>query len=412
MMRSLFSAISGLRNHQTLLDVVGNNIANVNTTAFKSSRVVFDDILSQTIRGASSATPNRGGINPAQVGLGMTVGGIDTINTQGNLQSTGKTTDVAIQGDGYFVMSNGNQQYFSRDGAFDLASDGTIINPASGLHVMGWNATNGVVDTAGVPAVLRIPLGEGVIGQVTKNMTLKGNLNRDASTPYATTVTTFDSTGGEHKLTLTFTKTAANTWSWTAAPGSTDGTTVAAPSNGTLTFDGVTGKLTAPDATALPTVTITPPASTGTAAFTVSFDPTRLTQLASNNEMTSVGDGAAAGSLVSFSIGNSGEVAGIYSNGLNRTLGQVAMAAFPNVGGLVKTGNNMLTVSPSSGEPQIGTPGTSGRGNISAGFLEMSNVDLAQQFTNMIVAQRGFQANARIISSSDEMLQELVSLKR
>src|SRR5437868_10589563 len=140
MMRSMFAAISGLKNHQTFMDVVGNNIANVNTTGFKQSRVTFQDILSQTVRGASGPQLGRGGVNPEQVGLGVLISGIDTIQTQGTLQSTGKLTDMAIQGDGYFVMSDGKQNFFSRDGAFDLGIDGTLVNPASGLRVMGWQA--------------------------------------------------------------------------------------------------------------------------------------------------------------------------------------------------------------------------------------------------------------------------------
>ena len=138
MMRSMFAAISGLKNHQTMMDVVGNNIANVNTTGFKQSRVTFQDILSQTVKGASGPQGGRGGVNPQQIGLGVLISGIDTIQTQGTLQSTGKLTDMAIQGDGYFVMSDGNQDFFTRDGSFDLGIDGTLVNPASGLHVMGW----------------------------------------------------------------------------------------------------------------------------------------------------------------------------------------------------------------------------------------------------------------------------------
>src|ERR671938_1905515 len=140
MMRSMFAANSGLKNHQTFMDVVGNNIANVNTTGFKQSRVTFQDILSQTVRGASGPQNGRGGVNPEQVGLGTLLGGIDTIQTQGTLQSTGKLTDMAIQGDGYFVMSDGKQNFFTRDAAFDLGIDGTLLNPASGLKVMGWKA--------------------------------------------------------------------------------------------------------------------------------------------------------------------------------------------------------------------------------------------------------------------------------
>jgi len=148
----MFAAISGLKNHQTMMDVVGNNIANVNTTGFKQSRVTFQDILSQTVRGASGPNAGRGGVNAEQIGLGVVLGGIDTIQTQGTLQSTGKSTDMAIQGDGYFVMSDGKQNFFSRDGSFDLGTDGTLVNAASGLHVMGWQADAlGVVNTTAAP---------------------------------------------------------------------------------------------------------------------------------------------------------------------------------------------------------------------------------------------------------------------
>src|SRR5581483_6448828 len=166
MMRSMFAAISGLKNHQTFMDVVGNNIANVNTTGFKQSRVTFQDILSQTVRNASGPQGGLGGVNPEQVGLGTLIGGIDTIQTQGTLQSTGKLTDMAIQGDGYFVMNDGKQNFFTRDGSFDLGTDGTLVNPSSGLHVMGWmpDAT-GTINTASPPTNITIPIGAGMIGK-------------------------------------------------------------------------------------------------------------------------------------------------------------------------------------------------------------------------------------------------------
>src|SRR5205823_647559 len=179
MMRSMFSAISGLKNHQTFMDVVGNNIANVNTTGFKQSRVTFQDILSQTVRGASGPQGGRGGVNPEQIGLGVLIGGIDTIQTQGTLQSTGKLTDMAIQGDGYFVMSDGKQDFFTRDGSFDLGIDGKLVNPSSGLHVMGWQAdpTTGLVDTTVPATTITVPVGAGMIGKSSKSLAVTGNLD-------------------------------------------------------------------------------------------------------------------------------------------------------------------------------------------------------------------------------------------
>src|ERR1700736_4823997 len=168
MMRSMFAAISGLKNHQTFMDVVGNNIANVNTTGFKQSRVTFQDILSQTVRGASSPQGGRGGVNPEQIGLGVVLSGIDTIQSQGTLQSTGKSTDMAIQGDGYFVVNDGKQNFFTRDGSFDLGVDGTLVDPASGNHVMGWQTSplTGLVNTTVPPTVLTIPIGGGMTGKM------------------------------------------------------------------------------------------------------------------------------------------------------------------------------------------------------------------------------------------------------
>ena len=171
----MFAAISGLKNHQTMMDVVGNNIANVNTTGFKQSRVTFQDILSQTVRGASGPNAGRGGVNAEQIGLGVVLGGIDTIQTQGTLQSTGKSTDMAIQGDGYFVMSDGKQNFFTRDGSFDLGTDGTLVNAASGLHVMGWQADSlGVVNTTAAPTNITVPVGAGMTGKVSTTMAVSG----------------------------------------------------------------------------------------------------------------------------------------------------------------------------------------------------------------------------------------------
>src|ERR687883_890986 len=223
MMRSMFSAISGLKNHQTFMDVVGNNIANVNTTGFKQSRVTFQDILSQTIRGASGPQNGRGGVNPEQVGLGVLLSGVETIQTQGTLQSTGKLTDMAIQGDGFFVVSDGRQSFYTRDGAFDLGVDGTLLNPASGLKVMGWQAdpVTGAVDTTLPPTSITIPIGAGMTGKASTTLTTTGNLDAGAastaSVPLSATV--YDSLGNSHQLTITFTKPSptANQWQYTVS---------------------------------------------------------------------------------------------------------------------------------------------------------------------------------------------------
>jgi flagellar hook protein FlgE len=401
----MFSAISGLKNHQTFMDVVGNNIANVNTTGFKQSRVTFQDILSQTVRGASGPQGGRGGVNPEQVGLGVLISGIDTVQTQGTLQSTGKLTDMAIQGDGYFVMSDGKQNFFSRDGGFDLGIDGTLLNPSSGLRVMGWQAdpVTHLVNSAAPPTSITIPIGAGMTGNISTKLTVKGNLDANTATgaasAYTLSTTVYDSQGNAQSVPLTFTKTGANTW--TVAAG--------APASGssTLTFNSSGNVATGGTATISLTLT-----NGATSPQPVTVDLSAMTQLASTpSSLSSDTDGASAGSLTTFSVGQGGDITGIYSNGYKQALGKIALASFANPSGLMKAGGNLFQSSANSGVANIGPADANGRGQIATGFLEGSNVDLAQQFTNMITAERGFQANSRVITTSDEILQDLVNIK-
>jgi flagellar hook protein FlgE len=411
MMRSMFAAISGLKNHQTFMDVVGNNIANVNTTGFKQSRVTFQDILSQTVRGASGPQGGRGGVNPEQVGLGVLISGIDTIQTQGTLQSTGKLTDMAIQGDGYFVMSDGKQDFYSRDGAFDLGIDGTLVNPSSGLHVMGWQAdpVTGLINTT-VPATnITIPLGAGMTGKASTSLTVNGNLDSNnaggATNAVPVTTTVYDSFGNAVPVTLTFTKTAG-TDSWQVVP-TTTATGVTISGTSTVAFNG-SGMVATGGTLAL---SITYPAGGPASPQAVALDMSQVTQLASTSSLSSNTDGSSAGTLTTFTVGQAGDITGVYSNGYKQPLGQIALASFQNPSGLMKAGGNLFQSSPNSGVANIGTPNSAGRGQIATGFLEGSNVDLAQQFTNMIMAERGFQANSRVITTSDEILQDLVNIK-
>src|SRR5919202_6462759 len=412
MMRSLFSAISGLKNHQTFMDVVGNNIANVNTTGFKQSRVTFQDILSQTLRGAAGPQNGRGGVNPEQVGLGVLLSGVDTIQTQGTLQSTGKLTDIAIQGDGYFVVNDGKQNFFTRDGAFDLGIDGTLLNPASGLKVLGWQAdpVTGAVDSTTPPTSLVIPIGAGMTGKASTNLTTTGNLN--SSTAAGTTVplssTVYDSLGNAHQLTIAFQPSGtADQWNYTVSDTATPPNQLA---TGSVKFT-TTGKYDTTPGANTPTTINMPLTNGATTPETFTLDLGQVTQLSAASNLSSNTDGASAGSLTTFSIGCSGEITGVYSNGYKQPLGQIALASFQNPSGLMKAGGNLFTTSPNSGNPAVGTPDSNGRGQIATGFLEGSNVDLAQQFTNMIMAERGFQANSRVITTSDEILQDLVNIK-
>jgi len=278
MLRSLFAGISGLRANQTMLDVTGNNIANANTIGFKASTTIFQDTLSQMLTGAAAAGNGRGGTNPIQVGLGVQVGATSTNFGQGSAETTGRSTDLMIQGDGFFVVDNGGQPLYTRAGAFTFDETGQLVSP-DGYLVQGYGATNGKIDTTKAgPIVLPQP-------------------------------------GGTPELT-------------------------------------------------------------------------------------------------SYNIGADGVVRGTFSDGSQQEIAQVQIADFSNPMGLEKVGDTSFRQSASSGTAAIGTPGQGRNGTLVGGALEMSNVDLAAEFTNLILAQRGFQASSRVITTSDQVLEDLVNIKR
>ncbi len=389
MLRSLYSGISGLRSHQTMLDVTGNNIANVNTTAFKSSAVRFQDTLSQMTQGAGAATALQGGTNPAQIGLGVQVAGISTNFAQGSTQSTGKSTDMMISGDGFFVVNRGGEVQYTRAGAFDFDSAGRLVT-ADGAIVQGWAAVNGVVSTSGGVGPVTLPATSMAAAVETTSALVNGNLPSDAATgaTYVRDIEVYDETGAERTITLTFEKTAAG-WDVDGADGAVTASGALAFTNGALTSG---GSLT------LNGIAIDLSGVTG-------FAELSTISIASQN-------GREAGTLQSYSMSSDGTLMGSYSNGTTQPLARIALATFANPGGLEKVGGTAYRASINSGEARYGTPGSDGLGTLVGGALEMSNVDLSQEFTNLIVAQRGFQANARIITTSDEVLQELTNLKR
>lgn len=568
MLRAMNSAISGLKNHQTMMDVISNNIANVNTTGFKSSRVTFQTLLAQTIRGSIPGAIGSGGQDSIQIGLGMAISGVDKLNTQGVLSNTSKLTDMAISGDGYFIMTDGYRKFYSRDGAFDLDSTGALISPATGLRVNGWvaetNASGQKVINSAMPpsAPLTIPLGAGVNAKSSSMVSFSGNLNgsstdlvssgvvesstvasaisfattatdaltftyggktynatistaltKDASTiadlatamatainaalvaggetdvvqvtasdsasvsaegglvfkaakslsfgsspssnlelgaalkgrastgleSMTTSIVAYDTLGMAHELTVKFQKQVptaggagpvfSNTWKWTVAnldAGTTlKADTAAGQAFGFVTFDssgkfqsattstvaGATAPVTATDLTgSRVTLNFANGQSQGQQLL---LDFTRMSQLQDGNTVSAVeNDGHPTGTLTSFTVGSNGLITGSYSNGVQEALGQIALATFANPSGLSLVSQNLMSESANSGIPQVGVPGAGARGQINGGQLELSNVDLAVQFTDMIRAERGFQANSRIITTSDEMLQDLVNLKR
>ncbi|MCQ2576399.1 MAG: flagellar hook protein FlgE [Treponema sp.] len=463
MMRSLYSGVSGLQNHQTRMDVIGNNISNVNTNGFKRGRVNFQDMISQQMSGAAKPTDELGGVNPKEVGLGMTVASIDNIFNQGNLQSTGVSTDIAIQGNGFFMLKSGEESFYTRNGAFSLDRDGTLVNPANGMRVQGWMAedVNGqmLVSTAATPTDLIIPVGSKDPAKETTNVNFACNLNKN--TPeilegasaddiykgtWGTEQKIYDSFGNEHMLSVSFRRVVGNPNQWEATVnidpdnadytqtrvglGTTDGTTnvflVNFDNFGAL--ESVTdsaGNITNPEGqvviqTSFAVADSNPDDNGNPYRQTLninlgtigSFKDT-ITQSASKSTTKAFyQDGYTMGYLDNFKIDASGTITGVYSNGTNRTIGQIALATFANDRGLEKAGDNTYVESNNSGMARIGESGVAGRGTLMAGALEMSNVDLSEQMTDMIVTQRGFQANSKTITTADTLLETVLSLKR
>ncbi|HEV7624796.1 MAG TPA: flagellar hook protein FlgE [Amnibacterium sp.] len=391
MLRSLYAGISGLRAEQTMLDVTSNNIANVNTTGFKSSSVQFEDTLSQTLSAAGLPQATKAGTNPSQVGLGVRVAAINTSLAQGEQQSTGNNLDTMISGDGYFVTTVGTQTLYTRDGAFHWDAQGRLATADGGL-VEGWSAVNGVINTGGAPVGISLPTGTVAPAVATTKAAVTGNLDSTGSGGISVKeISVYAKDGTQKTLSVTFTPGANGAWTYSAG----DGTGAAVTGSLQCTNGKVTG------------------ATTATTSDGIVIDMTGLTGFASLATATIASqDGTAAGRLLSTTMGSDGTLAGTFSNGATVPLARLALATFVNPEGLEKAGNSTMQQTLNSGTPTLTTAGDGSAGTIVAGALEASNVDLSQEFTNLIIAQRGFQANARIITTSDQVLQELVQLKQ
>ena len=413
MLRSMDSAAGALRAMQQLVDTTANNIANVNTTGFKASRVSFADALSQTLSGAAGPTDALGSVNAQQLGLGVTVGGIQVSHTQGGLTNTGRQTDLAIEGQGFFVVSDGTRDWYTRDGGFSIDATGKLVN-SSGMRVQGWTADDaGVINPAALTGDVVIPVGQKATAQGTTKGTVRGNLDAGVAdgTVVDTTMSIYDSLGIAHAITISLTKNGPDTWDWTATADPNDAAiaglvfTPGIPDQATFSENGAYNG-------AIPGGNIAVTFTNGAANQSVDVGLENLTQFGKASDVSTLVDGFGAGELVSFTISDGGQIVGIFTNGQSKLLAQVALAAFDNPEGLIKQGDNLYGNSPASGDPRVGLPTTGGRGNIAAGTLEGSNVDLANEFTKLITGQRAFQANSRVITTSDEMLSDLVNLKR
>lgn len=463
MMRSLYSGVAGLQNHQVRMDVLGNNISNINTTGFKKGRANFQDLLYQQMSGAAKPTEEVGGINPKEIGLGMSIASVDTIHTQGSLQTTGVMTDLAIQGNGFFVLAKGDATLYTRAGAFGLDADGRLVNPGNGLRVQGWNAQtiNGieVLSTSGSLEDLVIPVGSKDPAHATEQVYLACNLDkRLPEIPEGASLETirqgtwrveekvYDSFGKEHTLRVEFTRVIGQPNQWQGTVTVDPEAAIATNPALGLNRDAMTGNTFVVEFDNLGTLRRVTDAQgnnspeEGLLSIYAAFDVAdsspgedgaierqtfalnlgtagsvrnTVTQFAeASSTKVFEQDGYGMGYLENFKIDQSGIITAVYSNGSSRTLGQIALATFTNPNGLEKSGETNFVASNNSGMANIGPSGIAGKGKLIAGALEMSNVDLSEQFTDMIVTQRGFQANSKTIQTSDQMLQELLTLKR
>ena len=416
MIGSLFAGISGLRANSTAMTVIGDNIANVNTTAFKSNKSSFANILSQSLGGGGSATDG--------IGRGVEFWAASPSWSQGSIETTSSSTDMAINGKGFFMVEdNSGSSFYTRAGEFSFDKDGYLVNP-DGLYVQGYSVTSIAPDgtvTLGSIENINVPSESTTPPQATTTSTLNINLDSGAAVndTYSNTQSVYDSLGNAIPLTLTFTKTAANAWT---ASVSVPAGTVATPAtdigitNANLTFD-ASGNL---NSGSDPSITLTN-LSNGAADITINWDLFDAAGASHGDLVQYAGasatnfntqDGYAAGSLRGISVDENGFVTGAYSNGELTPLYQIVLTDFPSYFGLSKMGNNLYAESRASGQAMPGVPLNGSLGSISPSAIEMSNVDLAQEFVKMITTQRAFQANSRVITTSDEVLQELISLKR
>jgi flagellar hook protein FlgE len=409
--------LSGLTAESTALSTIANNLSNQNTTGYKDKVVLFGDLFYQSLGTSGSG-------DPIQLGAGTEVGSTPSLFTQGSVSSTGVPTDVAIQGSGFFIVQDASGAVsYTRAGDFSELNN-YLVTPA-GQQVLGYPAVNGVVNTG--TAIGPLQLGAGIISppNATTNVELTTNLNGAANVgdSFSTPVTVYDSLGASHVLTFNYQNTGPGAWNYSITVPAADvggtGNPVVVKS-GTLAFDS-NGNLTTPAAN-VTGITLGPPATAALAdgasnlAFTWQLyngSAPVLTQEAAPSSTTAINqDGAKSGSLVDFSIGSDGTITGSFSNEKTEALGQLALATFANNNGLQLQGNTDFTPTLASGQAVVGTPTAGGRGSITGGALELSNVDIATEFANLIVAQRGFEADAKAVTTFDQITQDTIALKQ
>ncbi len=414
MLTSFYTGMSGVSANSQAINVIGNNLANINTTGFKASRTNFAELLGSLSYAADG--------NPIQVGLGAMSAGVAPLFTQGSIQTTGRSTDVAISGSGFFVVGTGTGNAYTRAGNFGFSGTGELVN-SDGYTVMGYMASAGIINANTPVSPITIQGSRNLPPKATTTLGITANLDSDAAVDsnFTTAVQVFDSLGLAHTITFTFTKTGPTNWDWTATIPSLDtaGGSAASPpvsiGSGSFVFDG-SGIMTAPATN--PTLTITNLAN-GATNKDITFEVLdsngfpRFTGNSGASATSSVSqDGYSSSTLRDVAIDGDGIIRGIYDNGQVNPLAQLALANFNNPEGLLKFTGSCFVNAASSGEPSIGTARTGGRGTVNGSALELSNVDIAEQFTSLIIAQRGYQANSRVITTTDELYQEAINLKR
>jgi flagellar hook protein FlgE len=407
-------AITGLEANSITLNTIGNNLSNLNTGAYKDQSTSFEDLFYQEIGSSGSQ-------DPIQLGVGTKVSGTATNFSQGSIATTSNSTDMALNGNGFFVLQQGNVQSLTRAGNFQLDTHGNLTT-VDGQNVMGFPAVNGVIGNSGVIAPISLPVGSQEPALATANLSFTNNLNSSAaaSSTYSTTAPVYDSLGQSYTATITYTKVDTTHWSYAVTvPGAT-----AATNTGVITFNS-SGTMTSftPTAGALTTtggqnMTFTGFAD-GAGALTFKlnqFDstdaPLTTQSAAPNNTTASFQDGYSSGVYQSFSVDGTGIVSALFSNGHTANIGQIAVATVANTQGLVHAGQNNFQVTAGSGNATIGLAGNGGRAALDDNALELSNVDISTEFSNLIIAQRAFEANSKTVTTFDSVTQAAISMLR
>jgi flagellar hook protein FlgE len=405
-------ALSGLQADSVALNTIGNNLANLNTTAFKGQTTSFEDLFYQQIGESGSG-------DAIQVGAGTRVSGTSTDFTEGTIlpDANANSADMALAGNGFFVVEQGGVQSLTRAGNFQLSSNGDLITQ-DGQQVMGYAAINGVVNQNSSLTPISIPVGLNESAQATQNFSLTTNLNSNATvgTSFSSPVQIYDSLGQSHQVTVSYTKTATNTWSYSVNLPAGDATGAPTNNTGTLTFD-TSGNLVSPTGS-VNNITF-PGLADGASDLSFNWNlnnssgtPT-ISQLAVASSNTStLQDGFTSGVYQSFVVDPSGVITAKFSNGRTSTVGQLAVATVANTAGLTASGGNNFSTTAASGLATIGVAGVGGRGTIDDAALEQSNVNISTEFSNLIVAQRAFEANSKTVTTFDTISQDVISMVR